>query len=154
MREAQELTDTLEENLAVRSLGTTSVRAELVKVFSELVNNSAEHGMPQGGQPGHAFEAVTVDSGAGIRTALARNPAIPQPEPDAHAIGLAVQELVSGTGDPGHRALDDRDGDAEAGPEAVAALGLGVAVHGEETEPEIRETEHRQGKGVRLTVPV
>ena len=85
MREAQELTDTLEENLAVRSLGTTSVRAELVKVFSELVNNSAEHGMPQGGQPGHAFDAVTVDSGAGIRTALARNPAIPQPEPDAHA---------------------------------------------------------------------
>ena len=96
MREAQELTDTIEENLAVRSLGTTSVRAELVKVFSELVNNSAEHGMPQGGQPGHAFEAVTVDSGAGIRTALARNPAIPQPEPDAHAIGLAFRSWSPG----------------------------------------------------------
>ena len=45
-----------------------------------------------------AFDAVIVDSGAGIRATLARNPAIPQPETDAPAIGLAVRELVSGTG--------------------------------------------------------
>ena len=48
---------------------------------------------------GAAFDAVIVDSGAGIRATLARNPAFPQPETDAPAIGLAVRELVSGARD-------------------------------------------------------
>ena len=75
---------------------------------------------------GAAFDAVIVDSGAGIRATLARNPAIPQPETDAPAIGLAVRELVSGAGL--------------------------LTMHGA-AEPELRETQHRQGTMARLTIP-
>ena len=38
MREAQELADTLEQNLNDRSMGAANVRPELVEMFSELVN--------------------------------------------------------------------------------------------------------------------
>ena len=91
-------------------MGNPSIRPELVETFSQLVNNAAEHGMtPQGAHAhvrhmphrrGHAFDVVIADSGAGIRATLARNLVLPQPETDAAAIGLAVQELVSGTGSP------------------------------------------------------
>ena len=70
MREAQDLANTLEDNLAERSLGAANVRAELVEIFSELVNNAAEHGMSEAGahahmrfmphRRGHAFDAVTI----------------------------------------------------------------------------------------------
>ena len=45
MQEAQELTDTLEENLHDQAMGNPSIRPELVEMFSQLVNNAAEHGM-------------------------------------------------------------------------------------------------------------
>ena len=52
MQEAQELANTLEENLQNRRTGAASVRPEIVEVFSELVNNAAEHGMtPEGATP-------------------------------------------------------------------------------------------------------
>jgi hypothetical protein len=38
MREAQELTGTLEDNLRNRGMGAANVRAEVVEIFSELVN--------------------------------------------------------------------------------------------------------------------
>jgi anti-sigma regulatory factor (Ser/Thr protein kinase) len=91
-------------------MGAPNARPELVEIFSELVNNAAEHGMnPEGAQAhirymphrrGYAFDAVIADPGPGIRSTLARNPALPRPETDTGAIGLAVQELVSGTGVP------------------------------------------------------
>ena len=48
MTEAQALTDTLEDNLAVLNQGAANVRPELVEIFSELVNNAAEHGVTEG----------------------------------------------------------------------------------------------------------
>ena len=110
MREAQELTDTLEENLHDRNMGAANIRPVLVEIFSELVNNAAEHGMtPEGASAhvrylphrrGHAFDAVIADTGPGIRATLVQNPNLPQPESDADAIRLAVQELTSGTSAP------------------------------------------------------
>ena len=40
MREAQELADTLEENLPTRGMGAANMRLELVEIFSELLNQS------------------------------------------------------------------------------------------------------------------
>ena len=110
MREAQELTDLLEENLQGRNMGAANTHAEAVEIFSELVNNAAEHGMtPEGAHAhvrfmphrrGHAFDLVVTDPGPGIRATLAHNPGMTQPETDSQAIGLAVQELVSGAGNP------------------------------------------------------
>ena len=107
MREAQELTDTLELNLSEMDLGTANVRPEPVKLLSELVNNAAEHGMTDEGahvhvrymphRRGRAFDAVVTDHGLGIRATLERNPDL-QVDTDLDALRLAVQELVSGTG--------------------------------------------------------
>ena len=45
MQEAQELASTLEEDLHDQVMGNPSIRPELVEMFSQLVNNAAEHGM-------------------------------------------------------------------------------------------------------------
>ena len=45
MQEAQELASTLEEDLHDQVMGAPSIRPELVEMFSQLVNNAAEHGM-------------------------------------------------------------------------------------------------------------
>ena len=107
---AQQLTDALEEIIHDHRMGAANVRPELVEIFSEIVNNAAGHGMSDKGAHAHvrfmphrrvmAFDAVIVDSDPGIRGTLARNPALPEIETDADAIGLAVQELISGTGIP------------------------------------------------------
>ena len=99
MTEAQPLTDTLEDNLAVLNRGAANGRPELVEIFSELVNNAAEHGMTEAGAQSHvrfiphrrgaAFDVVVVDEGPGIREALARNPGLIMPDTDADAILLA-----------------------------------------------------------------
>ena len=107
------MTGTLGETLLEQRIGAANIRADLVEIFSELVNNAA-------------FDAVIVDSGAGIRATLARNPAFPRPETDAPAIGLAARELVSGAGL--------------------------LTMHGA-AEPELRETQRRQGTMARLTIP-
>ena len=168
MLEARVLTDLLKENLQYRSMGAATVRAKLMEVFSELVNNAAEHGASPGGQPAHvhvrfmadrrgnAFDAVVVDSGPGIRTTLARNPGLPKPESDAGAIGLAVQELVSGTGDP------TRGGGLWMTVTEMRRPGRKLRLHSGQglltmygaAEPALRETEHRQGVMVGLTIPV
>ena len=108
MQQAQEPTNTLEENLHNQHLGTANVRPGLVEISSELVNNAAEHGVSPAGADIHvrymphrranAFDIVVADQGPGIRTTLSANPDLTQPKTDAEAIGLAVQELVSGTG--------------------------------------------------------
>ena len=53
MREAQELANVLEANLQGGRVGTPSVRPEVVDLFSELVNNAAEHGMNEEGAQAH-----------------------------------------------------------------------------------------------------
>ena len=74
MQEAQDLANTLEENLQNRRMGAASVSpevVEVVEVFSELVNNAAEPGMtPEGAhahvrymphRKGQAFDVVVAD---------------------------------------------------------------------------------------------
>lgn len=50
LREAQELTETLEYNMAGVSLGAANTRARLVEIFSEIIiNNAADHGASPAG---------------------------------------------------------------------------------------------------------
>ena len=165
MREAQELADQLEDNLHEHDMGAANMRPELVEIMSELLNNAAEHGMtPEGAQVhvrfmphrrGSAFDAVISDSGPGIRTTLAGNPAIPPLETDSEAIGLAVQEMVSGTGVPtrGIGLWMTATAMRKRGRKLWIHSGTGLLVMYGDAEPGLRETEHRQGTMVRLTVP-
>ena len=165
MREAQELADSLEENLLEHHMGAANTHAELVEIFSELVNNAAEHGMTQEGahvhvrfmpyRRGQAFDVVIADSGPGIRATLALNPDLPQPETDSGAIGLAVQELVSGTGNPtrGIGLWMTVTEMRKPGRKLMIHSGSGLLVMYGAAEPELRGTEHRQGTIVRLTMP-
>ena len=165
MREAQELADMLEENLGERRMGAASVRPELVEIFSELVNNAAEHGMTGEGANAHvrylphrrgkAFDVVVADSGAGIRATLAGNPELSPPESDAAAIGLAVQELVSGSGIPtrGIGLWMTVTEMRKPGRKLWIQSGAGLLTMYGAAEPDLREIEHRQGTMVRLTIP-
>ena len=91
-------------------MGAANIRPLVVEIFSELVNSATEHGMSEADAHAHvrfmphrrgkAFDAVIADPGPGIRATLSRNPELPETESGRDAIGLAVQELVSGTGAP------------------------------------------------------
>ena len=167
MQEAQELTDVLEENLRERRMGAASVRPEVVELFSELVNNAAEHGMTEAGananahvrymphRRGHAFDVVVADSGPGFRATLSANPNLPQPATDADAIGLAVLELVSGSGIPtrGIGLWMTVTEMKKPGRKLWIHSGAGLLTMYGAAEPELREIEHRQGAIVRLTIP-
>lgn len=165
MREAQELADVLEENLQERRMGAASVRPDLVEIFSKLVNNAAEYGMMDSGanahvrfmphRRGNAFDVVVADSGEGIRATLAGSPDLPQPETDAVAIGLAVQELVSGSGvlTRGIGLWMTVTEMRKPGRKLWIQSGAGLHTMYGAAEPELREVEHRQGTMVRLTIP-
>ena len=104
---------------------------------------------------GHAFDVVVADSGIGIRTALANNPSLKQPETDEEAIALAVQELVSGTGSPTRgiglwMTLTEM---RKPGRKLWIQSGSGLLTMYGEAEPELRKVQHRQGTMVRLTIP-
>lgn len=165
MQEAQELTDVLEETLQERRMGAASVRPELAKIVSKLVNNAAEHGMTEVGANAHvrymphrrgrAFDVVVADTGEGIRATLAGNPKLPKPDTDAAAIGLAVQELVSGSGIPtrGIGLWMTVTEMRKPGRKLWIQSGSGLLTMYGSAEPELREIEHRQGAMVRLTIP-
>ena len=104
---------------------------------------------------GRAFDAVIADSGPGIRATLARNPALPQPETDAAAMGLAVQELVSGTGVPtrGIGLWMTVTEMRKPGRKLWVQSGSGLLAMYGAAEPELRVTEYRHGTMVRLTIP-
>ena len=129
MTEAQVLTDQLEQNLSHLSNVAANIKPQVVEIFSEMVNNAAEHGMSDTGahchvisshplpvfslpqsvsiggfglmphRKGLALDSVITDRGPGIRATLERNPDL-QVESDEQALRLAVQELTSGTGNP------------------------------------------------------
>ncbi len=165
MREAQELTDVLEEILRERRMGAASVRSEVVEIFSKSVNNAAEHGMTEAGANAHvrfvphrrgmAFDAVVADSGDGIQATLAGNSNLPQPETDASVIGLAVQERVSGSDAPtrGIGLWMTVTEMKKPGRKLWIQSGSGLLTMYGAAEPELREIEHRQGAMVRLTIP-
>ena len=165
MPEAQELTDTLEQNLQTLDMGAANMRPEVVEVFSELVNNAAEHGMSDAGahvhvrwmphRRGYAFDLVVTDQGPGIRRTLEQNLALPRVETDAEAIGLAVQDLVSGTGAP-NRGIGlwmTVTGMRKPGRRLMLHSGQGLLTMYGDNEPELREVERRRGVVVRLTIP-
>ena len=169
MRQAQELIDVLEGNLISPRLGNSSVTPELVETFSERVNNATEHGMTRGsedeGGHGHVrhlphrrgwgFDVVVSDSGPGIRATLANNSNLHQPETDAEAIGLTVQELVSGTATTTRgiglwmTVAEMRKPDRKLWVQSGSGL---LTMYGT-AEPQLRETEYRQGVMVRLAIP-
>ena len=84
MREAQYLTDQLEESLSKLSNVAANIKPQVVEMFSEMVNNAAEHGMSDAGAHCHvrlmphrrslALDSVITDRGPGIRATLERNP--------------------------------------------------------------------------------
>lgn len=104
---------------------------------------------------GKAFDAVIADSGPGIRATLARNPNLPKTESDRDAIGLAVQELVSGTGAPtrGIGLWTTVSEMSRPGRKLQLHSGSGLLSMYGANEPELREISHRQGTVVRLAVP-
>ncbi len=156
----------MKENLARGSMGTANIRAEVVEIFSEIVNNAAEHGdSPEGARThvrfmphrsGHSFDVVVVDSGPGVRATLSRNPKLDVPESDAEAILLATQKLVSGTGDPTRGigfwmiVTEIR----RPGRMVMIHSGTGLLMRYGVNNPEVREIERLEGTLVRLTVPV
>ena len=165
MREAQGITDVLEDSLADRNLGAPNVRPELVEIFSEIVNNAAEHGMTESGASAHvrfmphrrgsAFDVVVADEGPGIRTTMAGHPGLAEDATDSEAIMLAVQELVSGTGNPvrGIGLWMTVTEMRKPGRKLWIHSGSGLLTMYGEFAPEFRETEHRRGVMVRLTIP-
>ena len=68
MAEAQEITSTLEDHINDRNVGAANIRPVLVEIFSELVNNAAEHGMCETGVHAHVrFMPHTVVSVPSMR---------------------------------------------------------------------------------------
>ncbi len=158
------MTDALEEALATQ--GSASVNAEEVEIFAEIVADAAEHGMSEYGAHAHvrciphrkglALDIVIADSGPGIPTTLRRNDKLPKPRTDADAIGLAIQELVSGTGDPtrGIGLWMTTTEMRKPGRKMLIHSGTGLLTMYGDEEPALRETDCRQGTLIRLTIPI
>ena len=104
---------------------------------------------------GNAFDVVIADQGPGIRATLAANPALPHLETDAEAIGLAVQELVSGTGVPtrGIGLWMTVTEMSKPGRQLRIQSGSGLLTMYGDAPPELRKTVYHQGTMVRLTIP-
>ena len=165
MHKAQALANTLERNLHDRNMGAASIRPSVVKIFSEMVYNAAEHGMSEAAAHPHvrfmphrrgmAYDAVIVDHGPGIRATLARNPNLPETQSDQDAIAVAVQYLVSGTDEPtrGIGLWMTVNEMKRSGRKLWLHSGSGLFTMYGASEPELREINHRQGAVVRLTIP-
>ncbi len=165
MRGAQELANTLEQNLTTRHSEAASISGVAVETFSELLNNAAEHGMNDAGahchvrvmphRLGNCLDIVVADSGPGIRATLAQNPNLPPTQSDQAAITLAIQELTSGTGTP-TRGIGLWITVAEMrrpGRKLQIHSGTGLLTMYGTAEPEITETELRQGTMIRANIP-
>ena len=107
LREAAELTNRVEAALYDSGLGSANIHPIVCELFSELVNNAAEHSESgigayafiqfcSSGQ-GRKFMCGVADGGIGIRQSIERNPAVAHFGYDWAAIDIAVKELVSGT---------------------------------------------------------
>ena len=166
LQRAQALTDKLEEYLHDQALGAPNIRPELVEIFSELVNNAAEHGASDTGahvyvrylphRKGQAFDLIVADQGPGIRATLAQNPSLPPQHTDQDAIGLAVQELVSGTSVPTRGIGLWMTATAMQAPGRNLRIysGAGLLVQQGDAPPELRPNSYHQGTLLHLTIPV
>ena len=165
MREAQDLANTLEQGLVTRHSEAASISGVAVETFSELLNNAAEHGMSDAGahchvrvmpnRLGNCLDMVVADAGPGIRATLAQNPNLPATQSDQEAIALAIQELTSGTGTP-TRGIGLWITVAEMrrpGRKLQIHSGAGLLTMYGTSEPQVTETELREGTMVRATIP-
>ena len=169
MEEAQQLTDTLEEIIHDQRMGAANVRPELVEIFSEIVNNGAEHGMSEArahtltsaschNRKSVAFDAVIVDSGPGIRPALwpCNHTANPAGNRTRRLSALAVQEFVSA-----HRRCSTWGNGlwkvatemGKSGRKLLIHLSSGLLIKYGTAEPEVRDIEDRRATLVRMTIP-
>ena len=107
LREADELTNRVDAALHDSGLGSGNIRPIVCELFSELVNNAAEHSESGIGAYGlvqfcsygqdRRFICAVADGGIGIRQSIERNPSLAHAGYDWSAIEMAVKELVSGT---------------------------------------------------------
>lgn len=99
------------DNLKQSGLGAPNMYPIVSEVFGELAMNAAQHSeSPVGAfgfiqfydfQEGSRFICAVADGGIGIRRSLERNPALRgQINYDWDAVEKAIQERVSGTGEP------------------------------------------------------
>lgn len=165
MREAQDLANTLEQNLATQHPEAASISGVAVETFSELLNDDAEHGMTDDGahchvrvmphRMGQCLDIVVADSGPGIRARMTRNPNLPTTESDAEAIAMAVQGLITGTGTlaRGIRLKTIAAEMRQPGHKLLIHSGTGLLTMFGTAEPEITETTSRQGTLIRATIP-
>ncbi len=108
--QAAELTNKVEYFLYNSGLGSANVHSIVCELFSELVNNAAEHSESSIGAYGlvqfyssgqdRRFICGVADGGIGIRQSLERNSALEHFGHHWSAIEIATKELVSGTSSP------------------------------------------------------
>ena len=139
------------ENLSRFGLGAPNVRPLVVETFAELANNAVQHaqspigafGMVQYYEPQQnpRFICAVADGRIGIRRSLERNPALQSKAYyDWTAIEHALQERISGTGDPARGiglswiAEELR----QPGRHLLIHSGLGIVSQTEELEREVR----------------
>ena len=107
LREADELTNRVDDALHDSGLGSGNIRPTVCELFSELVNNAAEHSESDIGVYGlvqfysygqdRRFICAVADGGIGIRQSIERNPKLTRFDYDWLSLEIAVKELVSGT---------------------------------------------------------
>ena len=110
LREAAELTNTVEYSLYTSGFGAANIHPIVCELFSELVNNAAEHSESGIGAYGlirfysfgeeRRFVCGVADGGVGIQEAIERNARLEHSGYEWSAIELATKELVSGTSSP------------------------------------------------------
>ncbi len=107
LQEAAELTNQVEDSLYSSGLGSSSIHPLVCELFSELVNNAAEHSESTIGAYGfiqfyssgeeRRFMCGVADGGIGIRQSIERNGGLEHFGNEWSSITLATKELVSGT---------------------------------------------------------
>ncbi len=115
-REVEDLVNDAYEKLKISGLGAPNMYPIVSEVFGELAMNAVQHSESpidaygaiqfydfQDG--GSRFSCAVADGGIGIRRSLERNPQLkPRVRYDWDAVLVAIEERVSGTGDP-HRGI-------------------------------------------------
>lgn len=115
VRDADQLVDMALERLLEMGYPGPQMAPTVSETLGEFASNAAQHAeSPIGGvgmvqyyrfREGSRFAIAVGDGGIGIRRALNNNPRLRDKiDDDRSAIDLAIQEMVSGTGDP-HRGL-------------------------------------------------
>lgn len=107
LREAADLVNHVEDTLYSAGLGSANIHPVVCELFSELVNNAAEHSESSIGAYSliqfsasgleRRFQLCVADGGIGIAKSLERNPKLRHAGQEWTAIELAVKELVSST---------------------------------------------------------